>query len=164
MLGMIAAANCVPNFAYRQDLKAEDLRRLQEPACIFEAEHTDSDGVVAYIYTVAGWLDGRNVATLQGGCTVAGETMLIHADSREHADLLAGLGLQDTIDALNAEEARYIDAHAALARLHQINDVRRLEVAAKPDSDKSDDFEQDMAKVRPLVGDDIILTVGHVEH
>ena len=160
----IAASNCVPNFAYRRSLVAADLRRLQDPAAIFEGEHVDSDGVTAYIYTVAGWLDGVNVATMDGGCTVSGEAMLIHADSREHADILAGLGLQDTIDSLNSEAERYIDAQAALARLSAVNPLRRLEVAAKPDADKSDEFESDIAKVRPLVGDDIVLTVGGVTH
>ena len=33
--------------------------------------------------------------------------------------------------------------------------------AAKPDADKSDAFVADQAAIRPLIGDDIVLTVGN---
>lgn len=160
---MIAAQNCVPDFAHRRNITAEDLKRLQEPAVIFEHEGRDSDGVAYYLYTVAGWLDGVNVATRQGGATVGGEVIVIHADSREDADLLAGMGLQDTIDALGSEDQRYLEALIARERLKSVGPVERLEQASKPDSDKSDAFVEDVEKLRPLVGDDIVLAAGRVE-
>lgn len=160
MLVMIAAANVAPAWHLRRSLTPDELRRLQEPAVIFEHEHVDSDGAVAYAYTVAGWLDGENVATMQGGCTVGGEVILIHAENRQQADDIACRGLTDTIEALDDEQDRHFRALVALATLESVGEKRRLELAAKPDSDKSPEFERDMATVRPLVGDDIILTTG----
>lgn len=154
----IAAANTVPTFHHRQDLVADDLRRLQEPCVIFEHRGFDSDGVEFYLYTVAGWLDG---AYLQDGCTVKGEVILVHASSRDEADLIAGFGLEDTINALNAEESMYQDANAALARLSSISAMDRIDLATRSDADKSDAFEADTAAIRPLIGDDVILTVGN---
>lgn len=156
----IAAANVLPEFGHRRKLTPEELRRLQEPAVIFEGEHVDEDGFRVFIYTVAGWLDGVNVATLQGGCTVGGDVILIEADSRQMADDIAGRGLADTLSALDGEERREADALDALARLETVNALRRLDLATKPDAEKSPDFEADMAEIRPLVGDDIILTTG----
>lgn len=132
--------------------------RLQEPAVIFEAEHVDNDGARVYIYTVAGWLDGENVASIQGGCTVGGDVILVDAESRVEADAKACLGLEDTINALHNERKRELAAQEALSRLEAAGAARRVEVAAKPDADKSTEFEADMAAIRPLVGDDIILT------
>lgn len=160
---MIAAENVVPDFAHRRNITAADLKRLQEPAVIFEHEGRDSDGVLFYLYTVAGWLDGHNIATYQGGATVGGEVIVIHADSREDADLLAGMGLQDTIDALGSEDQRYLEALIARERLASVGPVERLGQATKPDSDKSDAFVEDVSKLRPLVGDDIVLAAGRVE-
>ena len=92
----------VPDFSSRRELSLDELARLDEPACIYEDFYVDSDGVHAYIYTVAGWLDGQNVAVDQrgefvGGCTVAGDVILIHAADRQAADAMAALGLEDTI-------------------------------------------------------------------
>ncbi len=158
---MLQAANLVPNFGFRRALVADDLRRLMEPAVLFEHKHTDSDGVDAYIYTVAGLLDGE---WLPEGCTVGGETILVHADSRADADAIAVLGLADTINALDGEAKLYIDAHAALARLATVGAQTRIELAMKPASDRSDQLMADQAAIRPLIGDDIVLTVGGVEH
>lgn len=157
---MIEAANIVPNLAVRRSLTIEELKRLQEPAAIFEYEGRDSDGVPFYAYTVAGWLDGANVATIQGGCTVGGDAMVIHADSRAHADWLAADGLGTTLTALDGEDAAYIDAQAALARLATVGSVERLNLAIKPNADKSNAFVDDVNAIRPLIGDDIILAAG----
>lgn len=154
----IAAANTVPTFHHRQQLVADDLRRIQEPCVIFEHQGQDSDGVDYYLYTVGGWLDGHPLAD---GCTVKGEVILIHASSRAEADVIASLGLEDTINALNAEESLYQDAHAAMARLSSLGAVERMDLATRADCDKSDAFEADAAAIRPLIGDDVILTVGN---
>lgn len=157
---MIAASNVAPDFSFRRRLVADDLRRLQEPAVIFEHEGVDADGERFFCYTVAGWLDGANVATIQGGCTVGGDVIVIAANSRADADLMAGLGLQDTIDSLHREEALYQEAHAAQARLDTIGALERMRLAQAAPADKSDAFVADADKLRVLAGDDIVLTVG----
>lgn len=159
---MIAAANVLPDFSHRQRLVADDLRRLEEPCVLFEHRGTDSDGVDFYVYSVAGRLDGQR---LTDGCTVGGEVIVIHAESRQEADAIASLGLMDTISALDSEAEMYQEAHAAMARLSAIGARERLEQTLKPASDKSDAFVEDISKVRPLAGDDLVLTVGAVtEH
>lgn len=154
----IAAENVAPAFHTRRSITAEELRRLQEPAVIFEGNRRDSDGELMWLYTVAGWLDGANVATMQGGCTVGGEVILIHARDRTEADMIAGLGLQDTIDALNSEQERHIDALAAQARLSTVSPIRRLELATA--REKNAEFVADAEAIRPLRGDDIVLAAG----
>ena len=154
----IAAANTAPNFAFRRNLVADDLRRLQEPCVIFEHLGTDSDGQDFYLYTVGGWLDGTRLAD---GCTVGGEVMVIHADNKADADAMASMGLHDTILALDGEEAQYQEASAALARLSTVGAVERIDLANRQGGDKSDAFEADTAAIRPLIGDDVILTVGN---
>lgn len=161
---MTAASNLVPSFAFRRALTPEELVRLDEPVAIYEGEHVDTDGETAYVYTVAGWLGGHNVATEQGGCTVGGEAMIVHGISRAHADVLVGYGLQDTIEALKREQDRFLDAQAALARLQTIGRLELVDQAMKPAADKSDAFVNDIDKVRPLVGDDIVLATGGVKH
>lgn len=157
----IAAANCFPAFHLRQKLVADDLKRLQDPCVLFEHAWRDSDGAKCWAYTVGGWLDG---ARLADGCTVAGEVILVHARDRREADYLASLGLQDTIDALHRETEMYAAAIAAQYRLAAVGAIERMNLATKPDSDKSDAFEADTAAIRPLIGDDIVLTVGGVAH
>lgn len=157
----IPADSVLPAFHLRRSIAAQDLRRLQEPAVIFEAERQDSDGVTHYLYTVAGWLDGVNIATMQGGATVGGDVIVIHADSREQADAMAGIGLQDTIDALNREEQATLDALAAQARLDSVNPVRRLELATA--AEKNPEFVADSEAIRRLRGDDILLAAGGVD-
>jgi hypothetical protein len=150
---MYSAANIVPDFTFRRSIELADLKRIVEPAVIFEGVHTDTDGVDAYIYTVAGWLDGKNIATMEGGCTVGGDTMVIHADDRETADYLAGLGLLETIDASNAADEQYIEGQAALARLAAVGPMRRIELATAPAADTSDEFVRDTASIQALIGD-----------
>jgi hypothetical protein len=157
----IAADSVAPAFHLRRSIHAQDLRRLQEPAVIFEGERTDSDGARFYMYTVAGWLDGENVATMQGGATVGGDVILIAADTRDSADLMAGMGLQDTIDALNREEEATLDALAAKARLESVNPIRRMDLATA--SEKNPEFVADSLAIRKLRGDDIVLAAGGVE-
>jgi hypothetical protein len=154
----IAAANVVPAFHTRRSITAADLKRLDEPAVIFEHEWRDSDGVPCFAYTVAGWLDGQNIATMQGGCTVGGDVIIIHAPDRDNADLMAGMGLQDTIDALQREENAHLDALAAQARLASVNPIRRLELATA--EDKNPEFVADSEAIRKLRGDDIVLAAG----
>lgn len=154
----IAAANVLPAFHTRRSIAAQDLQRLQEPAVIFEGERRDSDGELHFLYTVAGWLDGQNIASMQGGCLVGGEVIVIHAASRDEADVIAGLGLQDTIDALHREDEAIEDAMAAQARLASVNAVRRLELATA--KDKNPEFVADSEAIRKLRGDDIVLAAG----
>lgn len=161
---MIAAANVAPDFSFRRRLVADDLRRLQEPAVIFEHEGIDSDGARFFVYTVAGWLDGVNVATIQGGCTVGGEVILINADDRTSADDMACLGLADTIGALDREQELHDEAIDALARLTTIGVLDRMALATAKPGDKSDAFVEDADKLRLLAGDDIVLAAGRVEH
>lgn len=156
----IAASNVVPSFHLRRKLVADDLRRLQEPAVIFEYASADSDGHPFFAYTVAGWLDGKNVATIEGGCTVGGEVILINASTRAEADDMAALGLDDTINALHTEAANYQKAIEAQARLSTVGALERMRLAQAAPADKSDQFVQDADAIRPLIGDDIVLTVN----
>jgi hypothetical protein len=89
--------------------------------------------------------------------------ILVHANSRENADAIACAGLEDTIRALDQEESLYIEAHAAQARLATVGVIDRMTLALKPNSEKSDAFVDDVNKLRPLIGDDIVLAAGRVE-
>lgn len=90
----------------------DDLVRLEDPAVIFEGELVDSDNVTAYVYTVAGILDGRpivqadHVRRCVTGALVGGDAMIVHAKDRAEADVIAAEGLLDTIKAHGAELAR----------------------------------------------------------
>lgn len=158
---MIAAANVAPNFLLRRSIHADDLKRIQEPAVIYEYDALDADDERYFVYTVAGWLDGVNVANMLGGATVGGDVITVVADSRASADMMAGMGLEDTINALHSEETQMIDALAAQARLQTVGAIDRMDLAIAKDADKSDQFEEDSAKIRILVGDDLILAAGH---
>lgn len=157
MVPMISAANVAPDFSHRQRLVADDLKRLSDPCVLFEHAGRDDDGAPFYVYTVGGWLDGHRLAD---GCTVAGEVMVISARDREEADYLAGMGLQDTIESLRGEEAQYQEANAALARLASVGHAGRMEAAMKPDGEKNPEFIADADAIRPLIGDDLILSTG----
>jgi hypothetical protein len=112
----------VPDFSARRSLSMDELGRLDDPAVIFEHFHVDDDGAHAYIYTVAGRLSGREVATVSGaralGCTVGDDVIVVHASSREDADAQAVLGLEDTINL--ARSGPPADANAGLATHSQI--------------------------------------------
>lgn len=153
----IAAANVAPNFLLNPRIEADDLKRLMNPLVFFEHSGRDADGVPFFAYTVGGWLDGKQVSR----CTVGGDVILINADDKVTADYMAILGLEDTINAMHSEDTLIIDALAAQARLKTVGAVDRLTLATKPDSEKSDQFEQDIAKLNVLRGDDIILASGH---
>lgn len=160
----ISAANVAPDLSFRRRLVADDLRRLQDPAVIFEHEGVDDDGEPFWVYTIAGWLNGENVATIQGGCTVGGEAIVISGvPDRETADAVACMGLGDTIDALDGEDEQLVEAAAALARLSTVGAIDRMDKATAAPSDRSDAFEQDMQAIRVLRGDDILLSAGHVD-
>lgn len=163
MACMIQAADTAPNFLLRQKIAAEDLRRLQDPCVIFEHEWADSDGAMCYAYTVGGWLDGKPLGDMRGGVTVGGDVIIVHADSRAEADFIASDGLQSSIAALDGEEAAYIEAHAALARLASVGPVQRIDLATASPAETSDQFVADANAVRKLRGDDIVLTVGGVD-
>lgn len=163
MACMIQAADTAPNFLLHQKIAADDLRRLQDPCVIFEHEWADSDGARCFAYTVGGWLDGRPLGDMRGGATVGGDVIIVHAYSRADADLLASDGLQSSISALDGEEAAYIEAHAALARLASVSPVQRIDLATASPANTSDQFVADSQAVRKLRGDDIVLTVGGVD-
>jgi len=159
----IAAANVAPAFEFRQRLTAQDLRRLVEPCVIFEHDWFDTDGERCWSYTVGGMLDGKAVGDMRGGATVGGEVIIVHADDRGAADAIASLGLMDTITALDGEQAVYIEAEAAKARLESVGPVRRLDLSTAAPADTSDEFVRDAAAIRKLRGDDIVLTVGGLD-
>lgn len=153
-----------PNFLLWPKIQADDLRRVQDPCVILEHEWTDSDGERCFAFTVGGWLDGKPLGNGAGsGVTLGGDVAIVHARDREEAKAVASFGLLDTIAALRGEEQAYQEAHAALARLQSVNAQRRIDLAAAPAADKSDEFEADAEAIRRLRGDDIVLTVGGVE-
>lgn len=82
------------DFTNNRSLTLPELVRLEDPCAIFEGTKVDSDGVMAYLYTVGGILDGQG---LWPGCTVQGDVMIIHGKNRAEADDLASMGLDDTI-------------------------------------------------------------------
>ena len=90
----------------------DDLARLDEPSVILEGWHRDSDGVRAYFFTVAGYLDGRQIAVPHHarravlGCKVNGDAMIVHAESAAAAKAMAADGLFDTIEFVRAEQAQ----------------------------------------------------------
>jgi hypothetical protein len=91
---------------------------------------------------------------------VGGDTILVHADSPDQAKQIACDGLMTTLQAMDEEQKRHKQAHAALARLASVGPVERIDQAIKPASDQSDAFVEDVAAVRPLRGDDIALATG----
>lgn len=160
----IEAANTRPAFGHRPKITADQLRHVQEPCVIFEADFLDDDGERVYAYTVGGFLDGQPLGGLGGGVTIGGDVILIAgADNRTAADWMASAGLQDTIDGLRAEEADYIEAQAALARMSMVSAQTRIDKATAAPADKSDAFEADAAAIRKLRGDDVLLAGGSVE-
>ena len=163
MPGMLQAHTTRPSFGGRQSIAADDLRQISDPCVIFEADWLDDNGERVYAYTVGGWLNGQPLGGLGGGVTVGGEVMLVHGRTRGDADALASMGLQDTIDALNAEQGAYIDAQAALARLATVGAIDRMDMATANPADTSEQFVHDTQAIRRLRGDDIVLTTGGVE-
>jgi hypothetical protein len=97
-------ASLARSLSQRSDISVEDLLRLDEPAVLFEMQFDDADGEKTWAYTVAGWLDGRNIATADGGCLIGGQCILVSAKTRPEADEIASAGLADTIRLIAAEE------------------------------------------------------------
>lgn len=156
----ISAANIAPNFLLRRSITAQDLQRLQEPAVIFEHAGTDDDGEPYFVYTVAGWLNGQNIATEQGGCTVGGQVIIINARSREDADAMAADGLEITMNGMDEEDRQIDSAMAALGRLRTVGAVERIRQAAR--GDKNEQFVADADAIGKLRGDDVVLAAGRV--
>jgi hypothetical protein len=84
----------------RQDLTTAELARIEEPCVVFERYALDSDKVMHWIYTVGGFLDGKRVGSAKGGALVGGQAIIVHASTRQDADMMAGLGLETTIESL----------------------------------------------------------------
>lgn len=159
----IEAANVRPDLSGRDNIPADELRHVSEPCAVFEGDFLDENGDHVWIYTVGGWLRGRPLGGIRGGVLVGGDAIALVAQDRMTADAMASLGLQDTIEALDSEEHAYQEANAALARLSQVNAVRRMELATAKPSDLSDAFVADVGQIRILRGDDIALSAGGVE-
>lgn len=155
----IASPNIIPNLLLRRKIDADDLRRLEEPAVIFEYQSRDSDGVLYFVYTVAGFLDGANIFNELGGATVGGDAIIIIADTRAQADDMASLGLQDTINALNTEQDTYLDALAAKERLSSVSKTAFIDASIS--KEKNEAFITDIDKIQTLRGDDLIMAQGH---
>lgn len=91
------------NFGARRSISMEDAVRLDDPCVLYEGEKFDAEGARVFIYTVGGWLDGRNIATHDGGATIGGDVIIISAKDRREADVLAAEGLGDTLDMIRSE-------------------------------------------------------------
>lgn len=160
----IAAANVAPDFSVRRSLTAAELQRMDDACVVFEHEGVDSDGVFFWVYTVGGMLDGSPVGSVFGGCTVGGDVITISGvDNRQEADEIAALGLWDTCSALDTELKDHERRQRALDRLNSVGALEVINQAIKPDSDKSDQFVEDIDEIRQLRGDGIILAAGAVE-
>jgi hypothetical protein len=102
----------VPDFGSRRSISLEELARMDEPTPIFEHFHVDTDGAHAYVFTVAGKLDGREVAQVDHGlrqvygCTIGGDVIVIHAPDKEAAGEIAANGLQETVELIRANAGR----------------------------------------------------------
>lgn len=122
-----------------------ELAQLDEPAVIFEYSLLRDDAPTQWVYTVAGWLHGQNVATEQGGCTVGGDSIAVFADSRDQADALACEGLDSTISAINDEARVKAQGTLAAARLSAVGGMERLNQALRGDNAE---FHKDMALLK----------------
>lgn len=92
------------NFDGHPLIELDDLLALEEPGVIFEREHRDPEGVLSYVYTVAGMLRGEPIVTPDHatrtvkGALVGGDCIIVQAKTREDADALAIDGLLRTIE------------------------------------------------------------------
>lgn len=93
------------DFSQHPSMDFEYLPRLEYPAVIFEGEQRDSDGEVAYFYTVAGMIGGQNVHknlvengnVRTYGALIGGDCIVVHAKNRGEADAIAVDGLWHTM-------------------------------------------------------------------
>ena len=152
----IAAANVLPIFDHLPSSSLEDLIELQEPGCILEYEGHDDDGVAFFVFSIGGFLGGEMIHPSMLG----GQVIIITADDRYQATEIAVAGLETTINAELDKKSQEKSSLDALARLSSIGKLDRLEQAQKPDAEKSTDFVADVDAIRPLIGDDIVLTSG----
>lgn len=112
------------NFGSRRSISMEDAIRLDDPCVLYEGEKIDEEGQRVFIYTVGGWLDGRNIATQAGGATIGGDVIVISEKSRSEADVLAAEGLGDTLEMIRSEIfANTLVGHGG--RLGNVFDSRR---------------------------------------
>lgn len=158
-------ATIVPSFANRRSIDVQDLPRVNDLCVVFEFDGIDEEGKRYYVYTVGGYLDGRPLGNQLGGVNVGQQQIFIHnATSREHADWLASDGVETTANAQARADRDHEQRLEAQARLASIGALERMRLAQAPASDKSDQFVQDADAIRPLAGDDIILTTGGTPH
>lgn len=93
-------------------IEMDDLPRLDDPGVIFEGELLDSDGELAYVYSVCGYLDGRPIVGVDHvrqcvrGALVGGDAIIVHAKGRKEADVMATEGLLTTIQAQREQMVR----------------------------------------------------------
>lgn len=154
-------ATIVPSFANRASIDVQDLPRVTDLCVVFEFEGTDEEGRAYFVYTVGGWLDGRPLGNHLGGVNVGQQQIFIHnATSRAHADFLAYDGLELSANAQAQADREHQRSLEAQARLASIGALERMRLAQAGPADKSDAFVNDADAIRPLVGDDILLTVG----
>lgn len=97
-----------PNLDTRRELTLDELVRMEDPCVILEGEFFDSNNERYFLYTVAGMLDGAEVAPNDGfsilGCTIAGDAIIISGvKSKGEAHELAVHGLDTTIEAYRQE-------------------------------------------------------------
>lgn len=113
------------NFGARRSISMGDAVRIEDPCVLYEGEKTDAEGQRVFIYTVGGWLDGRNITTQAGGCTIGGDVIVISAKDRREADVLASEGFGDTIDMIRAEQFGQTLAHHGGSLDTALFDMRR---------------------------------------
>lgn len=140
-----ATADHVPDLSQRRELSLEELAQIDEPAVIFEYSQLRDDAPTQWVYTVAGWLHGRNVATEMGGCTVGGDAIAVFAETRDQADELACSGLDTTISAIKDQARVEAQGAMAAARLSAVGGMERLNQALRGDNHA---FKQDLALLR----------------
>lgn len=93
-------------------IEVEHLLYIENPVVIFEGNHVDEDGELAYVYTVGGTIDGHDITMPDHvqrkvrGCLVGGDAIIVHARSRQEADDMAYEGMMTTIKAVFAEQAK----------------------------------------------------------
>lgn len=139
------ALTAPPDLTERRQIDLKDLTRLDEPVVIFEGNRQREGEPICWIYTIAGWLDGMNVATKEGGCTVGGDAIAVFAETRAEADFLAVSGMDSTIDLVRQQAAREVAALHSAARLAAAGPLGRLNLAMSGDNPE---FHKDVALLR----------------
>jgi len=102
-----------PNLDTRRELTLDELARMDDPCVILEGEYFDSNHERFFLYTVAGILDGKEVAPNDGfsilGCTIGGDGIIISGvKTRQEADEMAVHGLDTTIELHRQELQRRV--------------------------------------------------------